>query len=100
MKGRHNGQGTKGTRDRKKGGGGGFGRPKKMDGWVGGWMDREKPGGNQRKTDGVMDCWPKGIGPPQKSTEFDRKSIKIDGWVMARSSARMRENRCAGEKLI
>ena len=93
-------RGAHGAQTGGRGSDGGFVRHREMDGWVGGWMDRWKPGGNQRKTDGVMDCWPKGIGPPQKSTEFDRKSIKIDGWVMARSSARMRENRCAGEKLI
>ena len=93
-------RGAHGAQTGRRGSDGGFVRPREMDGWVGGWTDRQKPGGNQRKTDGVMDCWPKGVGPPQKSMEFDRKSIKIDGWVMARSSARMCENRCAGEKLI
>src|SRR5260221_177009 len=60
--------------------------------WADKKTDRWKPSGKQWKTDGVMDCWPKGVGQSRKSTEFDRKSIKIDGWVMARSGV------CAHEK--
>ncbi len=93
-------RGAHGVQTGRRGSDGGFVRPRETDGWVGGWMDRQKPSGNQRKTDGVMDCWPKGVGPLQKLTEFNRKSIKIDGWVMARSSMCMCENQCVGEKLI
>jgi len=72
-----------------------------VDGWADKWTDRWKPGGNQWKTDGVMDCWPKGIGQSRKSTEFNRKSIKIDGWVMARSGMHMHEkNRNVDEVLM
>ena len=44
----------------------------------------------QWKANGVMDCWPKGVGQTRKSTEFDRELMEIDGWVMViKTDARM-----------
>ncbi len=57
-----------------------------MDGVADGWADNGWTGRNpveiEWKTDGVMDCWPKGIGQMRKSTVFNRKLMGINGWVM------------------